>query len=299
MYRTLLVPLDATPFAEQALPYALSIARHLDASLDLVHVHVLYALSDPACGRFAYSPQLDREKKQEEQLYLEGTAKWLGAVTPVRMSTAVLKGLDTESILQRIADCKADLIVMTTHGRGPLGRFFLGGVADEVIRHSTVPVLLIHPREPAPHLVPEPFLDHVLVPLDGSPLAERALEPALALIRSRAGQCTLLRVVERSSEEGEQIAAQKYLDGIASRLRAEGVSVQPLVVSAQSPSAVILEQARNRHCDFIALATHGRSGVRRLLLGSVADKVVRGASTPVLVYRPPVDESAAGGKRPS
>jgi nucleotide-binding universal stress UspA family protein len=300
MFRTVLVPLDATPFAEQALPYALSIARRLDASLDLVHVHVLHVLEDPACGRFAYSPQVDKEKKHDEQLYLEGTAKWLEAVTPARMSTAVISGLDAEAILQRIADRKADLIVMTTHGRGPLGRFFLGSVADELIRRSTVPVFLIRPREPATSLVPEPLLDHVLVPLDGSHLAEHALEPALALIHPRAGQCTLLRVVDRqSSGEEEEIAAQKYLDGIASRLRADDVFVQTLVVASHSPSAVILEQAHARHCDFITLATHGRSGMSRLLLGSVADKVVRSASTPVLVYRPAVDESAVREKRAS
>lgn len=301
MFRTVVVPLDGSPFAEQALPNALGIVRRAGATLDLVHVHVLYALPDPACGRYSFVPKLDNEHRRQEQLYLEGTAKWLSAVSPVPWTAAVVSGLDTDGILQRVQDDKADLIVMTTHGRGPLGRFFLGGVADELIRKAAVPVLLVRPRDPVPGIMPEPLLEHVLVPLDGSSLAERVLGSALEFLRLWEGRCTLLRVIEASPAatlerpnrlrplEQEQEAARAYLEKIAGRLREEGMGVQTRIVVAPHAAPAILEQAQTQRCDFIALATHGRGGLRRMLLGSVADKVIRGASTPVLVYRPAND----------
>jgi nucleotide-binding universal stress UspA family protein len=298
MFRTVLVPLDGSPFAEQALPHALSIVRRASASLDLVRVHVFYLVEGDVVARYSgIHPELDEEHRREEQLYLEGTAKWLGASTPVPMTVAVVNGLDAEGILQRVQDGKADLIVMTTHGRGPLSRFFLGSVTDEMIRRAAIPVLLIHPQESAPSITPEPLLEHVLVPLDGSPLAERVLGPALDFVRLWEGRCTLLRVVEshngtasrpvRSQQpEEDEAEARAYLEKIAERLRDEGVSVQTRVVVAPYAAPVILEEAQAQRCDFIALATHGRGGLRRMLLGSIADKVIRGSSLPVLVYRP-------------
>jgi nucleotide-binding universal stress UspA family protein len=301
MFRTVLVPLDGSPLAEQALPHALGIARRADAALDLVHVHVLYASEEHMVARYSYDPEIDEKYRRQEQLYLEGPAKWLTAASPVPVTAAVVNGLDADGILQRVQDGKADLIVMTTHGRGLLGRFFLGSMADKLIRQAAVPVLLVRPREPAPGIVPEPLLEHALIPLDGSTLAERALGPTLDLVRLWEGHCTLLRVVEASlapapgrptrphPSELEQEAAWAYLEKIAERLRDEGVSVQTHVVVAPHAAPAILEEAQRQRCDFIALATHGRGGLRRMLLGSIADKVVRGASLPVLVYRPRSD----------
>jgi nucleotide-binding universal stress UspA family protein len=304
MFRTVLGPLDGSPFAEQALPHALGIVRRAGATLDLVHVHVLYGSEEHVVARYrcSYDPEIDEKYREQEQLYLEGTAKWLATVSPVPWTAAVVSGLDADGILQRVQDGKADLIVMTTHGRGPLGRFFLGGVADELIRQAAVPVLLVRPRDPTPGIVPEPLLEHVLIPLDGSPLAERVLEPALDLVRLWEGRCTLLRVIEasppsiagrpnqlRAPEEERKAEARAYLEKIAERLLDEGISVQTRVVVAPHAAPVILEEAQTQRCDFIALATHGRGGLRRMLLGSIADKVIRGSSTPVLVYRPPSD----------
>lgn len=302
MFHTIEVPLDGSPFAEQALPHTLGIVRRAGAALDLVHVHVLHFSEGHRPARFSYDPEVDKEQKRQERLYLEDAAKKLTAVSPVSVTAAVVTGLDAEGILQRAQYEKADLIVMATHARGPLGRFFVGGVADELIRQAAVPVLLVHPRDPAPGLVPEPLLEHVLVPLDGSSLAERVLGPALDLVRLWDGRCTLLRVIEGSPAttagqpnrsrppEGEQEAvAQAYLEKIAGRLREEGMAVQTRVVVAPHAAPAILEEAQAQLCDFIALATHGRSGLSRMLFGSIAEKVIRGASTPVLVYRPASD----------
>jgi nucleotide-binding universal stress UspA family protein len=289
MISKVLVPLDGSPFAEQALPHARSIVRRAGATLDLVHVHVPYALTDPACGRYAFVPELDREHRRQEGLYLEDTAKSLSAAAQVPASAAVVDGLDSDGILQRVQDSKADLIVMTTHARGPLGRFFQGGVADDLIRHAAIPLLLVRPRDADPGLVSEPLLEHMLVPLDGSALAECVLEPALNMIRLWKGHCTLLRVVNARSgpdQAGAEAEARAYLQKIAERLGGEGVSVQPRVVIAPDPASAILEEAQTQRCDFIAMATHGRGGLIRMLLGSVADTVIRGSSIPILVYRP-------------
>ena len=182
---------------------------------------------------------LDKENRRKEQLYLESTAKSLSSESPVPWTAAVVSGLDSEGILQRVQDRKADLIVMTTHGQRGVDRFFLGGVADELIRQAAVPVLLVRPRDPAPGIAPDPPLEHVLVPLDGSPLAEHVLVPALNFLRLWEGRCTLLRVIEaspattagwpnrlRPPEQEQELAARAYLKKIAGRLRECGTTVQ-------------------------------------------------------------------------
>jgi nucleotide-binding universal stress UspA family protein len=120
MFRTILVPLDGSPFAEQALPWALGIARRAGARLDLMRCHVLYALKDPGAAWLPYNPAEDAEGRRQEQRYLDATAGYLAAVSPVPMSTTVAQGLEADGILGRVRAAGADLVVMTTHARGPL-----------------------------------------------------------------------------------------------------------------------------------------------------------------------------------
>jgi nucleotide-binding universal stress UspA family protein len=167
-------------------------------------------------------------------------------------------------------------------------------VADELIRRALIPVLLVRPGEKAPGILPEPVLDNILIPLDGSALAEQALEPALDLARLMEARCSLLRVVESGSSPGDRgpggppdgAQAEAYLGRVAGRLREQGVPVRTRVVVARHAAEAILEEAEAQASNLIALATHGRAGLKRLLPGSVADKLVRGAASPVLVYRP-------------
>jgi len=300
MYLSLLVPLDRSSFAEQALSLGLSIARRANARLDLVEVHALYALEDPTAAWLPFEPDRDAEFKQQEQLYLDATAKWVTSVSPVSVTAAVLSGSAVvpatvaDSILERARTGKADLIVMTTHGRGPLSRFGLGSVADELIRRAQIPILLVRPGEKATGIIPEPVLDNILIPLDGSVLAEKVLEPALDLARLMEARCSLLRVVEsRSSSDNrgpggppDWAQAAAYLERVAGRLREQGLQVRTRVVVARHAAEAILEEAEAQASNLIALATHGRGGLKRLLLGSVADKLIRAAGSPVLVYRP-------------
>jgi nucleotide-binding universal stress UspA family protein len=291
MFRTIVILLDGSPFAEQALPWALHLARRAGASLELVRGHVLYALTQPAAAWAPFDPVAEADCKQEERAYLDAVAHRVADAAPVSITETLVDGLETEGILQRVRDGRADLVVMATHGRGPLGRFFLGSVADVLVRETSVPVLLVRPHGAG--LDSGAAAEDVLVPLDGSPLAEQILGPAADLARLAGARCTLLRVLPPATFSGRSAALEEvphtralaYLEAVAERLRGQGLSVQTRVVVAARPARAILREAREG--TVIALATHGRGGVPRVVLGSVADKVIRAAPGPVLVYRPP------------
>jgi nucleotide-binding universal stress UspA family protein len=140
MNRPLLVPLDGSAFAEQALPLALGLARRAAASLDLVLVHALYAFRDPACSWGPYDPASGAALKRQEQAYLDFVARRLGELAPVPVTSAVADGLVADAILGRAEARGAGLLVMTTHGRGALSRAFFG-----VVCGAAAPVLLCRP----------------------------------------------------------------------------------------------------------------------------------------------------------
>lgn len=299
MYRSLLVPVDRSSFAEQALPLALGIARRANARLDLVEVHANYDLDDRHAGWAPFNRQLDAARKQQEQLYLDATAKWLSSVSPVSVTAAVLPGSNVraefvaDSILERARASGTDLIVVATRALGRLNRLGFGSVADELVCRSGVPVLVLPPGQAARGVVPEPAVNDVLVPLDGSPLAQQVLGPALDLARLLEARCCLLRVVEPPPPSGHgsgelpgKAQAEAYLERVAKGLREQGLHIRTRAVVARHPAEAILAEAASQPGSLIALATHGRGGLSRLLLGSVAYKLVRAATSPVLVYRP-------------
>jgi nucleotide-binding universal stress UspA family protein len=306
MYRSLLVPLDGSPFAEQALPLALSLARREGAALQLVMV--VNPLAAAYLG-VPYDPGLEAVAGGRKLAYLDDTAQRVREVSAVPVSTAVLEGAVPAALCAYTANRDIDLVVMGTHGRGPLGRFWLGSVADELVRRLPVPVLLVRPAESEVDLAEEPKLGPVLVPLDGSPLAEEVLALATDLARLLGVNITLLRIVKpvrasnvpddspaeweaqalltRTREVHREVIheASAYLLGVAERLRTEGLRVGTRVTIQEHPAAAILSEADATDAGLIALTTHGRRGLARVLMGSVADKVVRGSAIPVLVHR--------------
>jgi nucleotide-binding universal stress UspA family protein len=311
MYRSLLVPLAGSMFGEQALPLALSLARRLGATLQVIHVRESVLIWDKT---------LERRRQEEERAYLDDVVRRLVTAAPIPVTAALLdEGYAdvADTILQHAQGTDAELLVMTTHGRGPLDRFWLGSVADALVRQIPIPVVLVHSQEAAPELAAEPVLRQVLILLDGSALAEQILEPAVALGTAMQAEYTLLQVVKpvvslRSDPTSQAIGgldrstlrqlqtlhdqlqadAQTYLDGVAERLRAQSLRVQTRVLFRERPAVAILDDVRDHAVDLIALTTRARGGLRRLLLGSVADKVIRGTVTPVLVRRPVEREQA-------
>ncbi|MGO9110325.1 MAG: universal stress protein [Thermoguttaceae bacterium] len=308
MFHSILVPLDGSQFAEQALPLALKIANRAAASLEVVQVYDRYVIQDPRCGWLPFDLEEDAIFEEKVQAYLDTITMRLEKAASVPVTSALVGGLIADGILERARTKPADLIVMTTHGRGPASRFWLGSVADELVRHASVPIVLVRPQEASADPGPEPNLRRILVPLDGSELAERVLEPAIALGSLMDAKYTFIRavepgwfpeghphleevkgelkVVEQPRLEKRKAEAQVYLDGLAERLLAEARHIKTQVVVGESAATAVLDAVCRQDIDLIAIATHGRGNVKRLLLGSVADKIVRGTFVPVLVYRP-------------
>lgn len=301
MFKKLLVPLDRSEFAEQAIGQAAAIARKANAGMDVMIVHqpVPYAgFSDiPWYG----------EQWRDELKYVETIAKELESGSGVHTTFAVPKGDVVEAICERAVEVDADLIVMTSHGRTGLSRAWLGSVADGVIRNAKTPVLLMRPVETKMDRAhAHKFFDHLLITLDGSTLSEEILSPALALARCGDSRITLLRVVppvpmvfvdpgipfayappptDPVVTESLVEEAKKQLEGAAKRLSDQGFKVDCEVVLSPFAVRAILDFAADRGIDLIALSTHGR-GASRLVVGSVADKLIRGSGVAMLIQRP-------------
>ena len=305
MFRNVLVPLDGSAFAEQALPLALNIAGRANANLHLLRVHIPYRIEDPTRGWALFDPAEDAVIRRQELTYLENLARRDTGDKIRDFSCAVEDGFTVDAILGQARKVTADLIVMTTHGRGPLSRAFLGSVADELVRRSPIPVLLIRPQDALPDFRRPAAVSRMLIPLDRSPACLHILGPALQLGSILGASYTLLHVVHpdqlpartteseraaglcRSWQEHEAEQSLAYLEQLAQQRRGPSAEIQTRVVVNRHIACAILDAARTYSCDLIAMAMHGRTGFRKLLLGSVSDKVLRSATCPVLVYREP------------
>jgi nucleotide-binding universal stress UspA family protein len=205
-------------------------------------------------------------------------------------------------LAQFVTKHHVDLVTMTTHGRGPLARAWLGSVADELMRSVTVPVLLVRPKSGDQTTAKPHCFQNVLIALDGTPRSESILAPALELAKPCGAAITLLRVVEMMPASGLELAgygiplpdaelletirtaAGQYLTTISKPLIKSGLKINTAVVEHPHIATCVLDEAKRRGCDLIAMSTHGYGGLTRLILGSATDKVIRGADAAVLVY---------------
>jgi nucleotide-binding universal stress UspA family protein len=300
MYERILVTLDGSPLAEQALVHAVSIARRAGAHLHLATVRRLLPVT-----LFGTPPPAGSE--DVETNYLEAIAERVRGAGVSSVFAEVFTGGDVvEAIEAHRRKVDAGLTVICTHGRGPVRRAWMGSVADRFVRTSAAPVFLVRAGEDELaqlDLAADTRVGRVLIPLDGSAESEEALEPALELCRLYEAPCTLVRVVEslanvesifvpnpfEASEQQLEAArgvAEDELDVVCERVRSEGLSVERMARVAAHVAEGILECAADTGADLIAIATHGRSGLPRLVLGSVADKVIRAGECPVLVVPP-------------
>ena len=312
MFRTLLVPLDGTPFAEHALPLAVSVAHRCGAVVHLVRIHIPTLDLD---NRPLIDAEHERRESGEEQAYLEGVAGRLQARAPdLKVVARLVDGAEHDSLaaalVRHAEEVHADLFLLSGHCRTGVSRWLFGNVADDLLHQTSRPLLLVPASAKEPAWDPEPGFRHILVALDGSPLAERILEPVLPLAGCMGAAVTLLRVVEPAvvpvidpafsasgvelaALESQQRAAWQYLETLAGRLRAgpHAAAIQlQVAIDAQAAAAILgfVERppAGAGAVDLIALASHARTGLGRLLLGSVADQVARRAPVPLLVQHP-------------
>jgi nucleotide-binding universal stress UspA family protein len=292
MSRRILVPIDGSPFSERALTLAVPLAQQHDASLVLTLANPLPPRPEEAPVR---DPVGDRDVREHLRTQLERVARRVATRDGVTTATQFREGPVLDEIEAAIADVSAAMVVMATHGRGGVSRLWLGSVTDALLRRCTVPVLVTRTaRKWTLTTATEPFFPRVLVAVDGSPLAEEALEHAISLIGESTGEFILLRVEDApiaavSStwiSEATLRVREGYLEPLADRFRSPTRTIRTRAVVHHDPARAILDAAKEEHAFAIALATHGRTGVRRAVIGSVADKVIRGASVPVLVCPP-------------
>jgi nucleotide-binding universal stress UspA family protein len=301
-FRTVLVPLDRSPLAEQALAVATRITQPGGGmlALALVHEPPPIPLDSPDPALFASA---DAAVQRAETAYLERIEARLRAAGTRVSSVITLTGEIGPCLADHARSIGVDLVVMATHGRGGVQRLWLGSVADYLVRRLDVPVLLVRAGEVADRASSGPSAAQVLVPVDGSPLAEEALAPAAELARLWDLDVSLLRVVrpitfvaepvlplpmayDRELTDAAVDQARDYVQDLVEELRARGFRANGSAVIGWNPVDTILEIARPEQVALVALATHGRAGVARLALGSVADKLIRAARVPVLVSRP-------------
>lgn len=299
MFRVILTPLDGSRIAEQALPVATRLARAVGAALHLVHVHS-EAAHDPILieGLPVIDEHLRSLADEHERVYLERLAASV-AGEGLQPTVARLSGPVVKTLLSYARDNGVDLLVLTTHGRSGFDRLWLGSVAEGLARHTHVPLLLLRPFGEG--TTPSVQFRRVLAPLDGSPPAEEVLTPASALAGIDGGALIVLRIIEtqpfpfavplperfRPNEATlarEEAAATAYLQRIAARLAP--TPTQTITLRAEQPARAIIDAAQHLNVDLVAITTHGRSAARSVSISSVADKVLRGIGTPLLIVRP-------------
>ena len=284
VFRSIVVPVDGSSLAEGAIPYALALAERTQSQVRFVLVYP---------GQ--YPPLLI----DSARVYLTELTERFRPRLGASLSSIILNGPAASSLVQHVRDIGADLVVMTTHGRSGIERAWLGSVADEVIRSIEVPVIVLRPRTDG--TVPAFDMREILVPLDGSPLAETAIGPAAVLANLWDAEMSLVEMVypvlftpdpvlpfaggyDEELTAGKCELAKDYVRDLSGSLRAKGIRASGTALVGPRPVAEsLLDLAHPARISLVALATHGRGGLRRLVLGSVADKVVRGAQVPILV----------------
>lgn len=296
MVDRILVPLDGTDFSEHALAVAISVAKRSGAAVSLATVEVPPPMAFPDVNFL-------EPLTEAERAYLEGVADRVRAAGIADVSVEVLTGNAPEALETHRKAMGAELTVMATHGRGPLSRAWLGSVADTFVRSTSAPVLMVRPRKGAEvDLGQLPAFEHVMLTLDGSKLSESAIDPATSLTRLFGSRLTLVRVVEYPHEtesvylpdaveaihdrlEQSREATHEELERVAARLAKEGLEVGRESRVVNHAAGGILDVADELGADLIVMASHGRGGLGRALLGSVTDKVMRGSDRPVLIVR--------------
>ena len=336
MFRVVLLALDGSPLATQAAGYAVALAERFSAPIRL-----LYAFEGPDAVASTFA---ERDVARDPVLFdrivassdvARATARqyldeWVAALSvrgltaePVVLDGDVLGGSAAGMLLGAAQRAQDGVLVMATHGRGGLRRVVFGSTAQAVLEQAPIPLLLARVTEPtaeasaqhARSIAAEPkVFRHVLAPLDGSSLAERAVPYAVALAERFKARLTLLtavsdpedvvwsvaamqsaplagaaittRAVEMVSEGAREaaLAAQAYLARRAEELSAPGLDIMTAVVEGE-PATVTLRAAHDAPDPIVVLSTHGRGGLGRLIFGSTALDILHRARVPLLIIR--------------
>lgn len=306
MYKKMLVPLDGSKLAEVVLPYAQAVANRLDLNPILLHVcnpaeSELLPMHQAYVGRM-----VEKVKGESEQIHKESGV--LRGSKTIEGRGEVVLGYPAEEILDYAEHNDIDIILMATHGRSGSKRWVLGSVADKVLRESKIPICLVRAAVPVEIVYDRWPIRTILVPLDGSKLAESVIPHIKALVKQRGTQLVdvvLLRVCEPPLISADYPEAsmplnwedhiediknkcmqmsEKYLLKIEKKFKDAGLRVSSQVLTGK-PADEIIDYAHRNQINLIVMAIHGRSEATRWAYGSVADKVLHGVSSPLLLVR--------------
>jgi nucleotide-binding universal stress UspA family protein len=310
MFERILVPLDGSPRAELILPQLARLLKREDSEIVL-----LRAYNAPPSDEWLDRRPILAAQREAAQAYVHEISKRFRS-DGVKVHARVVEGPDAETILDVADEEGATLIAMSTHGRSGVARWLMGSVAEKVVRASRVPVLLVRSfragkggdLEPVP-AAETPFR-RILVPTDGSRTALAAVGPAVKFAQLYGSEALVLHVripyvppgpvlpgmelgalpiPEPPPPEKDEATAKSAL-----RFEQAGLKARRLTVTGD-PAAEIIGCAAAEGADLIALATHGRSGLSRWMLGSVTERVLRHAPVPLLIVRE--DEKKAKKKK--
>ncbi len=309
MFERILVPLDGSKRSERAIPVAARIARAATGTVILVQVTELPSdfFTEGKYPSQMYPGDLIEEGKALAANYLDNVSKQ-SELVGLKTETRVEHGDAAQSILAATEPLGVDLIVMCSHGYTGFKRWALGSVAQKIIPHSSVPTLVL--RDGGPTLSVKPL--YALVALDGSPMSEEVLAPVIQLMAALApseektlhlthvvelpltyGRIGIHAYVNQMREEAKRLS-QGYLAAVAERLTHGGIpglTVTTSIAVNVDVAEALVQVAQQQllaggHFDLVAMATHGRSGLQRLLMGSMTDHVMSATKLPMLVVHP-------------
>ncbi len=308
MYKKMLIPLDGSELAEVVFPYAKELAGRLDIEVILLYV------GSPGLREFAPMQQAYVKQAAEN---IQGQARAIQKKTGITLDSKLIHargelatGYPAEEILRYADENGVDLILIATHGRSGLKRWALGNVADKVLRASKIPTLVVSAGIPDTTPYDEWPRKTIMVPLDGSELAESVLSHAEALAKQRGEpmDVILIKVCEPPAMPtyyapelsgvplnwGEYLDQEvvkckqmslEYLAGIEKRFKDSKINVRSEVLVGKAADELVGYATKNPF-SIIVMATHGRSGLSRLIYGSVAANLIYGVSNPIFVVKP-------------
>ena len=290
MIERIVVPLDGSMTAEAILPQVRRVLYRNDSEIILVR-----AMPMPLVEEAIVTAEVELGAARE---YVMGQVEKLQR-QGVRVRHVLRRGSPVEVILDVVASEKATLIALATHGKTGLQRFLLGSVAEDLLRRSPVPVLLVRPFWSYDLTPPKGAelrpVRSILLPIDGSGLARRALPGFLEFASLFEARIVLLRILEgagsRAVEAPENSKARAELDDLAKEIEKRGVETVRLLGTGD-PVSRILDTVREQSIDVIAMTTHGRRGLSRMKHGSLTEEVLRKAEVPLLVTRSEVPSGA-------
>ncbi|MBI3931556.1 MAG: universal stress protein [Chloroflexi bacterium] len=309
MFKRMLVPLDGSKLAEVVFTYAKELAGRLDIEVILLYVGIP-TLNDFVPMHHAYIERAAEIVRRRAQQVQKKTGIKPGS-KPIKARGEIAEGYPAEEILRYADKNKVDLLLMATHGRSGLKRWVLGNVADKVLRASKIPVLLVRTGIPEETVYDKWPQTTLLVPLDGSEMAESVLPHVEALAKQRSTKpinVTLLRVCEPPTTPayyapelsevplnwGEYMeqeiarckqASAEYLARIEKQFKDKSISVHSEVLVGKA-SDKIVDYVQKNPFNLVIMTSHGRSGLKRWVYGSVAENILQGVSSPVLLVKP-------------